>query len=103
MNGKVLTLLGFASKAGALSYGAGSATESINRKKAKGVLYAFDISPKSQKEIEFHCKKANVPAYKLSDIGMESLSKAVGRKCGVVAILSDNFLTPLTPYLISDI
>ena len=48
MPDKILTLLGFASKAGALRFGASAATEAVKRGLAKGVFFAEDISEKSR-------------------------------------------------------
>lgn len=103
MPDKILTLLGFASKAGALRFGASAATEAVKRGLAKGVFFAEDISEKSRKEITFHCEKHGVGAYRLRKTGMDELSGAVGRKCGIVAVLDDNFNTPLVLYLTSEI
>ena len=102
MTDKVLTLLGFASKAGALSFGAANAACAVSRGKAKGVFFANDISAKSRKEILFQCGKFGVEAFELENAGIDRLSNAVGRKCGVVAVLDDKFNTPLISYLASD-
>lgn len=103
MTYKVCALLGFASKAGALRFGAAAAVEAVRRKMAKSVFFAEDISAKSRKEILFHCEKYNVGAFELKGIDICGLSKAVGKKCGVVALTDDNFKTPLISSLTSDI
>ena len=46
-NSKALTLLGFASKAGKLSFGADAALKSLKEKKAKLIVAACDVSEKS--------------------------------------------------------
>lgn len=95
MNNKVLTLLGFASKAGALAFGAARTAEAVRRHRAKSVFYANDISEKSRKEILFQCEKNGVRAFALNGISMEMLSKGVGRSCAVVAVTDDSFTAPI--------
>ena len=53
LNDKILTLLGFASKAGKLSYGFDAVKTALSQKKSKLLLIANDISPKTQKEIMY--------------------------------------------------
>lgn len=103
MKDKVCALLGFASKAGALCFGAANAVEAVKRRQANSVFFAEDISAKSRKELAFHCGKYNVGAFELKGIDMQRLSNAVGRKCGVVALTDDNFKTPLISGLTADI
>ena len=50
MNDKILTLLGFATKAGKLSYGFDAVKTALAQSKSKLVLIANDLSQKSQKE-----------------------------------------------------
>ncbi len=98
MNGKVLALLGFAAKSGALVFGVRDCVDSVKQKKAKGVFFAADISAKSRKEILFHCDKFGIRAFEL-DVNSEQLSHAVGRKCSGVAVTNDNFYNPIVTYL----
>lgn len=86
MNDKFLTLLGFAAKAGKLSYGFDAANGALSKKKSKLVLVACDISPKSKKEILFFCDKAQTQAVVLKAYDMDALSRAVGRKCGIISV-----------------
>ena len=65
---KVLTLLGFASKAGKLSYGFDAVRTSLSQKKSKLLLLANDISQKSKKEILFFGNKYNVSVIDLEQI-----------------------------------
>ena len=52
MKTKVLTLLGFAAKAGKLAYGFEAAVSSVKTGKSSLVLTAVDVSQKSLKEIK---------------------------------------------------
>ncbi|MBR7132372.1 MAG: ribosomal L7Ae/L30e/S12e/Gadd45 family protein [Clostridia bacterium] len=91
MNDKILTLLGFAAKAGKLSYGFDTTVTAIKKGKSGLVLTACDISEKSKKEIEFFATQRTVPYIVLKDTDIEALSKAVGRKCGIVSVNDSGF------------
>ena len=92
---KVLTLLGFASKAGKLSYGFDAVRTSLSQKKSKLLLLANDISQKSKKEILFFGNKYNVSVIDLEQIDMQTLSHAVGRKCGIISVNDESFTSGL--------
>ena len=83
MNDKFLTLLGFASKSGNLSYGADSVKEALKRKKAKLVIIAKDISVKSRKEINFFSN--NTPILEVA-YDIDTLSHAIGKKAGIISV-----------------
>ena len=91
MKDKTLTLLGFAAKSGNLIYGANAATEALKAKKAFLAIAAADVSPKTIKEIRFFAEKSSLPVLILENECIESLSNAVGRKCGVVALTDRQF------------
>ena len=88
---KVLTLLGFASKAGKLSYGFDAVRTALSQKKSKLLLIANDVSPKSQKEVMFFGEKFKTQVIVLNDCNMETLSHAVGRKCGIISVNDVSF------------
>lgn len=90
MTNKILTLLGFASKAGRLSYGMDMTVEAIKNKKSKLIVFANDISEKSRKEIEFYTNKHRTERINL-DCDMETLSYAIGKKCGIVSVNDKGF------------
>ncbi|MBR4116511.1 MAG: ribosomal L7Ae/L30e/S12e/Gadd45 family protein [Clostridia bacterium] len=91
MNNKALTLLGFASKAGKLQFGLQKTNESIKNNKTKLVVTACDVSDKSKKEISFFAHNKNINVVTLSDITIEKLSAAVGRKCGIISVNDGGF------------
>ncbi len=91
MNDKLLTLLGFASKARRLSYGASASLEAAAAKKSKVILICNDISPKSRKEILFKCGKYGTLAIVLQNYDIKTLSGAVGRSCGVISVNDSSF------------
>ncbi len=91
MNDKILTLLGFASKAGKLSYGFDAVKTALTQNKSKLVLMANDVSYKSQKEVVFFGDKFKTNVEVLNAHNMETLSHAVGRKCGIVSVNDSSF------------
>ena len=91
MNNKVLTLLGFASKAGKLSFGMDMSLASLKSGKSYLIVCAFDVSDKSKKEISFHTQNKNVPFIILTDQDIDTVSKAVGRKCGIISVNDKSF------------
>ncbi len=90
MNDKILTLLGFASKSGNLSFGADAVKESVKKGKAKLVLVACDISAKSLKEITFTAQNNGVKAFPVV-YTIETLSHATGHKGGIISVNENGF------------
>lgn len=88
---KILTLLGFASKASKLDFGFDASVESMKKKKTKLIIAANDISNKTLKEIVFFAEKYQTKHIILEDIDIETLSKAVGRRCGIIAVNDEGF------------
>ena len=91
MNNKILTLLGFATKAGKLSFGMEAVKTSIKTNKSKLVVVAHDVSAKSQKEIAFFTSNKEIEFLVLENISLTELSAAVGRKCGIISVNDENF------------
>ena len=91
MNSKILTLLGFCSKAGKMSYGMDASVESIKKGKASLIIAASDVSPKSLKETTFNAEKEKVKVTVLGDTDMQTLSHAIGRKCGILSVNDKGF------------
>ncbi|MBQ3816950.1 MAG: ribosomal L7Ae/L30e/S12e/Gadd45 family protein [Clostridia bacterium] len=92
---KILTLLGFATKAGRLSFGFNSAMDSVKAGKAKLVVTACDLSEKTSKEVNFYCDKNFVKVLRLSTADIQTVSEAVGRKCGIVSVNDSGFAQAL--------
>ena len=91
MSNKILALLGFASRAGKLSCGMNAAIEAIFKGKSKLCIAASDISAKSLKEINFHAVKNNVRVIILDDCNINTLSAAIGRRCGILSVNDNSF------------
>lgn len=90
MNDKLLTLLGFASKAGKLSFGMDMSVSSMKSGKSKLVIVCNGVSEKSKKEIFFYSEKFNVKAVNI-DRDMATVSDAVGRRCGILSLNDPGF------------
>lgn len=95
MNNKILTLLGFAAKAGKLSFGFEAVTGSIRAGRSHLAVIASDISAKTSKEINFHADKNSVKVILLDGIDIQAVSSAVGRKCGVISVNDSGFAEAL--------
>lgn len=91
VNNKTLTLLGFAAKAGKLSFGMDMTITSVKSGKSFLAVAASDVSEKSKKEIGFHTLNKNVPFIVLNDANIEAVGKAVGRKCGIISVNDKSF------------
>ena len=88
MNSKILTLLGFAAKAGCLSFGMDATVQSIKSRKARLIVVAADVSSKSLKEVKFFAEKTPV---KEIEADKQTLSHAVGKQCGILSVNDEGF------------
>lgn len=91
MNNKILTLLGFAAKAGKLSFGMDTAVSAIQSSKSRLVVVSGEISAKSQKELTFYADKKGIPVKVFREFDIQTVSKAVGRKCGIISVNDSSF------------
>lgn len=98
LNNKLLSLLGFAAKAGKLSYGFEATKYSILSKKAKLSLVSEEISAKSQKEIIYFSDKNNIKTVILKGIDIKTMSDAVGKKCGILSVNDSGFADACLKY-----
>ena len=102
MNNKVLTLLGFAAKAGKLNYGFEAAMGAVKAGKSRLVLVATDISSKSLKETLYFAEKFGVRHSILNSIDSKTVTDAVGRKCGIISVSDQGFADSILKALGSD-
>ena len=91
MSNKILTLLGFAAKAGKLSFGFDAVRTALSQKKSKLLLVANDVSSKSKKEVCFFGEKFGTKVVVLGQFDMETISHAVGKKCGIISVNDESF------------
>lgn len=102
MNKKVLTLFGFATKAGKLCFGFSAAEESLLRHKSHLIAVACDVSEKSKKEISFKANKYDVTPLFLNNVSIFELSNAVGHKCGIVSVNDEGFAKAIKEEILND-
>ena len=95
MNNKILSLLGFASKSGKLSFGFAASKETILKNKSRLIVISSDISDKSRKEIRFTAEKNGIEIIELNDTDQIKLSNAVGRSCGIVSVNDSSFASAI--------
>ena len=88
---KALTLLGFAAKAGKLSFGMDAAVKTLKSGKAFLTVAAYDVSDKSRKEIAFFAQKQSVKFLVLERLDIKTVSDAVGRRCGIMSVNHSGF------------
>ncbi len=91
MNSKILALLGFASKAGKLSYGMNNTVTALKSGVSRLAIAAGDTSDKSKKELIFHADKFGTESIVLFGTTADELSHAVGRQCSVLSVNDTGF------------
>ena len=82
---KLTGLISICRKAGKMAMGFDPMREALD-----GILTAQDISPKTYKEVCFHCQKKQVPVRTLP-MTQEQLGFLIGRRAAVIAILDKGF------------
>ena len=87
---RLLGMLGIATKAGKITFGAESCKEAIMKNKIKLLLLAKDASERTKTKFEVLAHSKKVPVFEVSNI--EEMSRAIGKKNkAVVGILDFNF------------
>ncbi len=102
MKNKALALLGFGTKAGKLSFGFSKATEALQKNKARLVITASDVSPKTKKEITFYAEKKGIEILTLENTEIFELSNAVGHKCGIISVNDEGFAEAIKEEILND-
>ncbi len=90
MNQALLSLLGMARRAGRLAPGSSAVLQSIRDRKARLVLIASDISPKTMANTRFAAEKQGIPVCVLP-CTLEELSFSIGIRAGLVALEDEGF------------
>lgn len=89
MNEPLLNMLGIARRAGRLSIGYDAAAEAIKSGKARLIVAAADLSPKTEKELRYLISRkpdANGPPLIRIPFDMKRLSQAIGTKAGALSV-----------------
>ena len=101
MNDKILSFLGLCRRAGKLIVGAEPSIESINKHKAKLIIFAKDFSKNSSKPVLSAIHEHNIKALTLNR-RKDELSYAIGKLCGVVAVEDEGFAKKLIVLIEND-
>lgn len=87
---KISGMLGLATRAGKITFGADSTKEAIIKKKIKLIIIAEDASERTKSKFLELAKTNNISAYVIMNI--ETLSKSIGKKNkAVVGLIDINF------------
>ena len=87
---KLLSLLTMCRKAGKLQMGFDAMKEALTGGKAKAVIIAADVSPKTEKEARFFADKYNVPVQK-TVTALDEIFTALGKRAGILTICDEGF------------
>ncbi|EKF49823.1 ribosomal protein L7A family [Thermosipho africanus H17ap60334] len=96
---KILTLLGFASKAKKLVYGKDNIRDYIKNPKLKNklIIIAKDTGERVKKDIKIRCDISNVPLIEFSD--KKTISKATGMEnVAVIGIIDENMVKSILEF-----
>ncbi len=91
MINKILSLLGFARKAGKLSFGFDMTSQAVKKGKCFLILNACDVSDKTLKEIDYITSKSGIKRITLEGVNIKALSAAVGKPCGIISVNEKGF------------
>lgn len=69
---------------------------SLKKGKSKLIVVASDISPKSQKEVNFFSHNKDIRVITLEGASIKTVSDAVGRKCGIISVNDSGFADAIT-------
>lgn len=94
MNDRILSLLGICRRAGKLIIGANPSIDSIQKHKAKLIIFASDFSKSSGKSVLTAAHENNITTLTLNR-KKDEVSLAVGKLCGVMAIEDAGFADKL--------
>lgn len=90
MVNKFLSFLGLARRAGKLTMGNDPVIESIQKKEAKVLLAAADLSPRTLKGVAAAAAAGDVRLIQM-EISMDELGFAIGKRVGIVSVNDAGF------------
>lgn len=87
---RIISTLSLARKAGRLTAGADAVREAVCAGRVKAVFTAADLSPRSQRNMEYVCRPLSVPVIPLG-IAMDEMAAQLGRRSGILAVADTGF------------
>lgn len=75
-----------------------AAVDEIRKRTVGGVVLASDISPKTEKEIEFHARQNNIEVIKAA-FSMEDAKRAVGKRAGVFFVTDEGLFGSIKKHI----
>lgn len=75
-----------------------AAVDEIRKRTVGGVVLASDISPKTEKEIEFHARQNNIEVIKAA-FSMEDAKCAVGKRAGVFFVTDEGLFGSIKKHI----
>lgn len=93
-SGKLLSLMGLARRAGRLSLGSDAVIEALREGKARLVILAQDLSPKSAGGVRYAAEESGTKVVQIPET-MDEISMALGKRTGIVAINDAGFAKKL--------
>lgn len=94
MNDKILSLMGLCRRAGKITLGNDAVIDSINKRKAKLVITASDLSKRTEKGILMTAHQNNIKVL-CAGRTKDQMGDALGKYCAVVTIDDSGFAKKL--------
>lgn len=95
MNSQLLSFLGIARRANALTLGFDPAVEAMSGGKVCLLLLAEDLSSRTLRNITAAAQKNRVQTIVLEKISMDQIGAAIGKRTGIVAVNDEGFSNKL--------
>jgi len=98
MRDRLLSTLGLCRRAGKLIWGFDAVAQAVAADKARLVLFARDISPKSAKEMRYLCEKKKIIPH-TAPVTMDEIWFRVGKRAGILAVADQGLSHKITELL----
>lgn len=95
MNDQLLSFLGIARRANALTLGFDPSVEAMGGGKVCLLLLAADLSSRTLRNITAAAQKNHVQTIVLENVSMDRIGAAIGKRTGIVAVNDEGFSNKL--------
>ena len=90
MKSKLIDTITFCKRLGKLTIGFDVVKTAVQTGEAQVVLLAADLSPKTQKEVEYLCGIFEIP-FRRTEITLDEYWYLIGKRAGVIAVTEEGF------------